>query len=92
MIRIFLGRRFIRSLSKLAPEQQAKAQDVLNAVMAGFGEPHRHAGLGLRKLTSEYYECRIDLRWRIVMQSRPGNLLAFDIMTHEEIRAFLRQA
>jgi mRNA-degrading endonuclease RelE of RelBE toxin-antitoxin system len=91
MIRIFLSQRFIKSLSKLSPDQRAKAQAVLRAVMESFGAPHLHAGLGLRKLTSEYYECRIDLRWRIVLWLRGDNLLAYEVMDHAEIRAFLRR-
>ena len=90
MIRIFLSQRFIKTLSNLPPEQRSKVEDVLNAVMSGFGEPHRHAGFGLRKLTREYYECRVDLHWRIVLQLCGDNLLAYDLMTHEEVRSFLR--
>lgn len=90
MIRIFLGRRFLATLEKLSPEQRQSADTVLRQVMDNFGLPHRHAGMGLRKLIPEYYECRIDQRLRIVLYERREGLLAYDIMTHEEVRKFLR--
>ena len=58
--------------------------------MGGFGVPHRHAGLGIRKLTPLYYECRIDLRLRIVLRLRPEGLLAYDILTHDQVRVLLK--
>ena len=62
----------------------------MRAVRDTFGQPHRHAGTGLRKLATEYYECRIDLALRIILLHRHESLLAYDVMTHEELRAFLR--
>jgi hypothetical protein len=90
MIRVFLSRKCLKSLDNLSPEQRAKAEAVLRAVADTFGQPHRHAGLGLRKLSAEYYECRIDLSLRVLLLYRDDSLLAYDVMTHEEIRAFLR--
>jgi hypothetical protein len=90
MTRIFLSKRWLKSLSKLNAEQKAKAEAVLCALMEAFGKPHLHAGIGVRKLTPDYYECRIDLRWRILLRQRGDNLLAYEVMSHDEIRAFLR--
>jgi mRNA-degrading endonuclease RelE of RelBE toxin-antitoxin system len=90
MIRIFLSRKCVKSLDKLSPEQRTKAEAVLREVMDTFGQSHLHAGTGLRKLTAEYYECRIDLALRIVLLHRHESLLAYDVMTHEELPAFLR--
>jgi hypothetical protein len=89
MIRIFLGPRFLKALERLNPDQKQKAQDALAAVMEGFGQAHRHSGLALRKIGPVYFECRIDLHWRIVLQERRGNLIAYDIMTHNEIPALI---
>jgi mRNA-degrading endonuclease RelE of RelBE toxin-antitoxin system len=91
MIRIFLSRKCLKSLSKLTPEQRAKAESVLREVAETFGQPHRHAGTGLRKLAGDYYECRIDLPLRMILLHRHDRLLAYDIMSHDEIRAFLRK-
>ena len=59
MIAIAIGPRFIRSQRKLEAEARAKLQAALSAVAQHFGDPHRHAGLGLRKLYKELWECRI---------------------------------
>ncbi len=91
MIRIFLSRKCIKSLARLTPEQRAKAESVLGEVSKTFGQPHRHAGTGLRKLAGDYYECRIDLPLRIVLLHQHGSLLAYDVMSHDELRAFLRK-
>jgi len=90
MTRLFLSRKCLKSLDQLSPEQRAKAEAALRAVSEAFGQPHRHAGTGLRKLSTEYYECRIDLALRILLLHRHDGLLAYDVMTHEELRAFLR--
>jgi hypothetical protein len=58
--------------------------------MNGFGDPHLHAGLGLRKIGPEYFECRIDLGWRMILWQRQDDLLAYEIMSHDEVRAWLR--
>ena len=90
MIRIFLGRRFLATRERLSPELQQAIEVVLRQVMDNFGMPHRHAGMGLRKLTPDYYECRVNVRLRILLYNRREGLLAYDIMTHDEIRKFLR--
>jgi hypothetical protein len=90
VIRIFLSKRWLKSLSKLTPKQKAEAEAVLRNLMETFGNPHLHAGIGVRKLAPDYYECRIDLRWRILLYHRGDHLLAYEVMSHEEIRAFLR--
>ncbi len=90
MTRIFLSKRCLKSLSKLNAEQKAKAEAVLRDLTESFGKPHLHAGMSVRKLTPDYYECRIDLRWRILLYQRGDNLLAYEVMSHDEMRAFLR--
>lgn len=91
MIRVFLSKRFLASLASLSGDQRQKAEKVLRDTMKGFGDPHRHAGLGFRKLTPDYYECRLDLRLRILFRSRQEGLIAYDILTHDQIRALLKK-
>ena len=90
MIAIVLGSRFVRATRRLSPDSRAKAEAVLHAVAEHFGNPHLHAGLGLRKLAKRLWECRIDLQWRIVLIQDQTRLRAYDIMTHNELRAWLR--
>ena len=90
MIPIVLGSRFVRAARRLNPDSRAKIEAVLRAVAERFGNPHFHAGLGLRKLGKRLWECRIDLQWRIVLIQDETRLRAYDIMTHDELRAWLR--
>jgi hypothetical protein len=90
VIRVFLSRKCLKSLDKPSPEQQARAEAVLREVMHTFGQPHRHTGTGLRKLSADYYECRLDLSLRIILQHRQDDLLGYDVMTHKEVQAFLK--
>jgi mRNA-degrading endonuclease RelE of RelBE toxin-antitoxin system len=92
VIRVFLSRKCVRSLASLTPQQREKAEAVLRDVSDTFGQPHRHAGTGLRNLFGDYYECRIELALRIVLLHRHDSLLAYDVMTHDQLRAFLRNA
>ena len=90
MIRVFIGPRLIRFARKLNRESQANLETVLAEVARHFGEPHRHSGLGLRKLTRYAWECRLDIRWRIVFVQEGDCLRAYDIMDHAEVRAWLK--
>lgn len=90
MIAIVLGPRFVRAARKLSPDSRAKADAVLGAVAEQFGNPQRHAGLGLRKLEERLWECLIDLQLRIVLIQDRTRLRAYDIMTHDELRAWLK--
>ena len=90
MIRIFLLKRFSSAAARLSAEQQKKLAEILRKVMGSIGDPHRHAGLGLRKLSRDHYECRFDLRLRLVFELRSDGLYAYDLMTHDQVRALLK--
>ena len=90
MTRVFLSKRWLKSLSKLNADQRTKAEAVLRDLVETFGKPHLHAGIGVRKLAPDYYECRVDLRWRILLYHCGDKLLAYEVMSHDEVRAFLR--
>ena len=90
MIDVFLGPRFLRSAKELSPEVRAKIETALALLAEQFGDPHRHGGLGLRKLGRAEWECRIDLRLRIILLKDADGLTAFDIMDHNEVRAWLK--
>jgi hypothetical protein len=90
VIRVFIGPRLIQSARKLDRESRAKLEAVLAETARHFGEPHRHGGLGLRKLTQDAWECRLDIRWRIVLIQQGHSLVAYDIMDHGGGRAWLK--
>jgi hypothetical protein len=90
VIRILFGSRLVRSARRLPAQTREKAEAVLRAVAESFGNPHAHSGLGLRKLGPRTWECRIDIHWRIVFIEEADGLRAYDIMDHDEIRAWLK--
>ena len=90
MIAIDIGPRLRKSAARLGPAVTAKAKEVLRAVQQSFGDPHRHAGLGLRKLGRRSYEARVWLQWRIVFLQEADRLIAYDLMNHSEVRQWLK--
>ena len=90
MIRVDIGPRLVRTAHKMGPNIIAKTEQTLSLVAQHFGDLHRHAGLGLRKLGRKSYEARGWRQWRIVFIREPDRLTAYDIMHHSEVRTWLK--
>lgn len=66
------------------------ALTTLLKVQAGFGQPHLHSGVSIRKLAPDIFECRTDLKTRLVFIAERG-VLTFDFAgNHEAVRNYLR--
>lgn len=74
----------------LSAAEREQVSESLRALADGFGRPHLHSGLGIRRLRKDLFECRAGLRWRIVFFAEKGLLTAYDVMTHDELQAWLR--
>ncbi len=62
----------------------------LRLVLEGFGKPHRHTGLAIRKLGKNLYECRTGRAWRLIFEAHKG-VLIFDFAgDHDEVQNDLR--
>jgi hypothetical protein len=70
----------------MAAEVEAK----LAQVAEEFGDPHRHGGLGLRKLGRRSYEARLGLGWRVIFIKEEDRLTAYDLMNHDQVRQWLK--
>jgi mRNA-degrading endonuclease RelE of RelBE toxin-antitoxin system len=90
MIQVLLSERIKKTADKLAPAVREKASRAIADIAAAFGNPQRHRGLGLRKLAKRSYEIRVHLQWRVVFIHDENTLIAYDIMTHDEIALWLR--
>jgi hypothetical protein len=90
MIRVLLSERIQKTAGKLPPEVREKAAKVIGEVGAAFGDPHRHRGLGLRKLARRSYEIRVHLQWRVVFLHEGKTLIAYDVMSHDEVSLWLK--
>jgi hypothetical protein len=90
MIRVLLSERIRKTAAKMPPELREKAAKAIGGVAAAFGDPHQHRGLGLRKLAKRSYEIRVHLQWRVVFIHDGKNLIAYDVMNHEEVALWLK--
>lgn len=77
----------IRALPK---SRRAEIGQVITAVRDGFGAPHLHAGIGIRRLRESVFECRVGLKLRLIFESEPGLLTFTALGTHDEIRKLLK--
>jgi len=76
--------------STLPVKHRIPVSATLTRVLDGFGDPHAHACLSIRKLGNGLYECRTGLAWRLVFLAQKG-VLTFDFAgNHDEVRAYLR--
>jgi mRNA-degrading endonuclease YafQ of YafQ-DinJ toxin-antitoxin module len=88
---IFLSDRFrqtVRAYPKPVRVEIGKAIDLLQS---SLGHPHRHAGLGIRKLIKHHFEMRIGLDLRLVFKAEPDAIILLFAGTHDEVRRFLKQ-
>jgi hypothetical protein len=56
-----------------------------------FGQPHAHAGLGIRKLGDKLFECRAGLAIRALFLDRGVDLFVFFLGNHDQVQALLRR-
>lgn len=88
MISVELSKRFKRIVRAAGREGEVSA--TLKLVVEGFGKPHAHTGLAIRKLGKHLYECRTGLAWRLVFEARKG-ALTFDFAgDHDGVQNYLR--
>ncbi len=71
-------------------ETRGKIGRALQFLERDFGHPHRHQGLGIRKLTGNYFEIRVGLDIRLIFQNRADCLLFVMAGNHDEVQKFLR--
>jgi len=88
MISVELTNRFKGIVREAGREEEVSA--TLRAVREGFGNPHRHAGISVRKLGKRLYECRTGLAWRLVFEAREGLLIFEFAGDHDEVQNYLR--
>lgn len=88
MISVELSKRFKKIVREAVREAEVSA--TLKLVIEGFGNPHAHSGLAIRKLGKNLYECRTGLAWPLVFEAQKG-VLTFDFAgNHDEVQTYLR--
>ena len=88
MISVELSKRFKKIVREAGREEEVSA--TLKSVLDGFGNPHAHTGLAIRKIGKRLYECRTGLAWRLIFAANKG-VLNFDFAgNHDEVHNYLR--
>ncbi len=90
MISVLLSERIRKTADKLPPDARNQVSKAIAEVSAAFGDPHKHRGLGLRKLARRSYEIRVQRQWRVVFVQDGETLVAYDVMNHDEVALWLR--
>ncbi len=80
----------LKRLRELPRSEKVECLFALCELVEAFGQPHRHGGLGIRKLGGKLFECRGNLGLRFVFQDRSADLYVSFLGTHDEVRALLR--
>lgn len=84
---IYAANRFRRTWRNLPPKLREAVIDVILALPSLLARPHRHSGFGFRRLHgSDFWEARLDLRWRLILQINPEDIVLFDVMNHDQVR------
>ena len=90
ILRIELSAEFRKAIRALSKGQRRHVGQVLNGIQAGFGQPHSHSGLGIRRLRKNYFECRAGLKLRLVFRGERGVLTFTAAGDHDEIHRLLK--
>lgn len=78
-----------RFLKSIPVARRAEILTAMKAAGEAYGQPHLHAGVGLRRIRP-FMECRCGLDLRLVFQ-RENDALVFHLCgTHAEVGAFLK--
>jgi mRNA-degrading endonuclease YafQ of YafQ-DinJ toxin-antitoxin module len=91
-MRLALGEGFQRDVRGLSEAQRPSVFEAILALSRAVGDPHLHAGLGIRKLhASGVWEARLGLGLRLVFTLETNLLTLVRVGSHDEIRRYLRQ-
>jgi len=88
MISVKLSKGFKKIVRDAGREDEVSA--ALKLVLDGFGNPHAHTGLSIRKLGKQLYECRTGLAWRLIFVAKQGELIFDFAGDHNEVQKYLR--
>ena len=81
----------IRRLRELPKNEKVECLLALCDLVDGFGQPHVHSGVGIRKLGSKLFECRGNRDLRFLFQDRGADLYVSFLGNHDEIKTLLRR-
>ena len=78
-----------RFLKSIPTTRRAEVLSAMKAAAEAYGQPHLHAGVGLRRIRP-FMECRCGLDLRLIFQWEKDALVFHLCGTHAEVAAFLK--
>lgn len=87
---VLLGPRFLAALKHLGDTDVNRTEEALRVLPDCFGDPHRHAGISIRRLRKNIYECRAGLKVRLLFRVKEQSLEILFVGNHDEVRRFIR--
>jgi len=90
-LQIELSQQFRAAVRRFPKARRRDIARAINAARDGFGSPHIHSGLGIRRLRQNYFECRVRLHVRLIFRADPGVLLFLTAGDHDHVRNFLKK-
>jgi hypothetical protein len=91
-LRVNVTAELIEELRHRTKAERKEIGDAINSVLEAWGKPHLHAGIGIRRLTTTIYECRVGREQRLVFvwMVTDAELVFFFIGTHDEVRKLIK--
>lgn len=84
---IYTAKRFRSTWRNLDARLRERIIDVILALPELTAQPHRHSGFGFRRLRGgDFWEARLDLRWRVILFVKTNEVVLFDVLNHDQVR------
>ena len=87
---VTLDGRFLRLAASLPATEQAKLFKAILELKTALADPHRHTGLGIRRLRQGLWELRVGLDLRAIFQLESGHAVFAFLGSHDEVQRYLR--
>jgi mRNA-degrading endonuclease RelE of RelBE toxin-antitoxin system len=88
---VLLSPRFFAALEKLSDADMTRVEEALRVLPDCFGQPHLHAGISIRRLRKNIFECRAGLKVRILFRATARTLDIFFVGNHDDVRRLIRR-
>jgi hypothetical protein len=87
---ILLNPRFLAAFKSLSDADMDRVEEALRVLPDCFGHPHLHAGISIRRLRKNVFECRAGLKIRLLFRVNAQALELFFVGSHDEVRRLIR--
>jgi hypothetical protein len=87
---VLLSPRFLAALRHLSDADVNRVGEALLVLPDCFGRPHVRAGISIRRLRKNIFECRAGLKIRLLFRADAQALEVFFVGGHDDVRRLIR--